>query len=141
VIAIDTNLLVYAHRSAAPQHRAARRAIERAAGSATGWGIALATVAEFLAVVTHAGHPMPSTAQQAGLFIEALTEAGCELWQPGPKLALTLLARARELGVSGARVFDLQIGLTAIEHGATELWTHDAKFVKLPGLNVHDPLA
>jgi len=24
--------------------------------------------------------------------------------------------------------------------GATELWTHDTRFVKLPGLRLHDPL-
>jgi predicted nucleic acid-binding protein len=33
VIALDTNLLVYAHRSGTPKHRAARAAIERAAAS------------------------------------------------------------------------------------------------------------
>ena len=140
MIAIDTNLLVYAHRASTPEHRAARQAIERAAGSADGWGIAFATVAEFLAVVTHPAHPKPSTATEASRFIEALTDVGCELWQPGPRFAANLLARAVDLGVSGARVFDLQIGLTALEHGATEVWTHDAKFVRVPGLKLHDPL-
>lgn len=140
MIAIDTNLLVYAHRASTPEHRAARRAIERAAGSALGWGMAFATVAEFLAVVTHPAHPTPSTATEAGRFIEALTDVGCELWQPGPRFAANLLARAVDLGVSGARIFDLQIGLTALEHGATEVWTHDAKFVRVPGLKLHDPL-
>jgi len=33
VIALDTNLLVYAHRSATPEHKAARAAIERATAS------------------------------------------------------------------------------------------------------------
>lgn len=140
MIAIDTDLLVYAHRAGTPEHRAAVRAIERAAGSAVGWGIAFATVAEFLAVVTHPGHPTPSTAKEARGFIEALTDAGCELWQPGPTLAAHLLARAVDLRVSGTRVFDLQIGLTALQHGATHVWTHDAKFVRVPGLIVHDPL-
>jgi toxin-antitoxin system PIN domain toxin len=140
VIAVDTNLLVYAHRASTPEHRAARRAIERATGSAVGWGVAFATVVEFLAVVTHPSHPTPSTATEAGRFLEALTDVGCELWQPGPKFATNLLARAVDLGVSGTRVFDPQIGLTALEHGATEVWTHDAKFVRVPGLKLHDPL-
>jgi len=46
VIAIDTNLLVYAHRTVVPQHRA-RRAIERACQDPRGCGVSLACVAEF----------------------------------------------------------------------------------------------
>jgi predicted nucleic acid-binding protein len=45
------------------------------------------------------------------------------------------------MGVVGPRVFDLQIAMTALDHGATEMWTHDAGFVRLPGLPVRDPLA
>jgi hypothetical protein len=40
VIAVDTNLLVYAHRAATREHRRARAAIALAAGSGAGWGIA-----------------------------------------------------------------------------------------------------
>jgi predicted nucleic acid-binding protein len=51
-----------------------------------------------------------------------------------------LLQTAAELGVSGPRIFDLQIALTAFEGGATELWTHDGSFITVPGLRVFDPL-
>jgi predicted nucleic acid-binding protein len=52
-----------------------------------------------------------------------------------------LLAQlAADLGVAGPRVFDLQIALTAFERGATSVWTADARFIKLPGLQLHDPL-
>jgi predicted nucleic acid-binding protein len=47
---------------------------------------------------------------------------------------------ACELDVRGTRVFDLQIALTAREHGVTEIWTHDAGFVRVPGILVRDPL-
>jgi hypothetical protein len=30
--------------------------------------------------------------------------------------------------------------LCALDGGATELWTHDRRFVKLPGLIIRDPL-
>ena len=141
MIAIDTNLLVYAHRARVPEHRAARRAIEQAAAS-DGWGIAAPSVPEFWAVVTHpeaAGRP--SSPAQASGFIRALTAAGAEIWLPGPGFADRLLQVAGDLGVSGPRVFDLQIALVAFEGGATELWTHDKAFVKIPGLAVRDPLA
>lgn len=47
MIAVDTNLLVYAHRSAVPEHARARRAIENAVDDPHGWGISIANVAEF----------------------------------------------------------------------------------------------
>lgn len=47
---------------------------------------------------------------------------------------------AEQLDVRGPRIYDLQIGLSALEAGATEIWTHDAGFVSLPGLKIRDPL-
>jgi hypothetical protein len=43
--------------------------------------------------------------------------------------------------VSGNRVFDLQIALCAFEGGARELWSHDARFVTMPGLRLVRALA
>ena len=40
MIAIDTNLLVYAHRSLCPEHQKAKTSIESAAANDSGWGIA-----------------------------------------------------------------------------------------------------
>lgn len=140
MIAIDTNLLVYAHRSRVPEHRAARKAIEQAAASGS-WGMAASSLPEFWAVVTHpqaAGRP--SSPAQASGFIRALTAAGAEIWLPGPGFGDRLLQLAADLGVAGPRVFDLQIALCAFESGATELWTHDRAFVKIPGLAVRNPL-
>ena len=140
MIAIDTNLLVYAHRADAVQHRRAWKALDRAAASGS-WGLSLASVAEFLAVVTHpgtAGGPSPSA--QAHAFLNALAAGGAAVWHPGPGFGDRLAQMSIDLGVSGPRIFDLQIGLTAFEAGALELWTHDAAFVRLPGLRIVDPL-
>lgn len=140
MIAIDTNLLVYAHRARTPEHARARRAIEKAAASSRGWGLAAAVLPEFWSVVTHpASEGRPSTPAQAARFIRALTEAGALIWLPGPGFADRLMQVASDLDVSGPRVFDLQIALTAFEGGATEIWTHDAAFRSVPGLRVSDP--
>lgn len=53
MIAIDTNLLIYAHRSATPEHRAAGVAIESALNAPGGCGVTLPSVAEFFSIVTH----------------------------------------------------------------------------------------
>jgi toxin-antitoxin system PIN domain toxin len=136
VIALDTNLLVYAHRSATPEHKAARAAIERAAASGE-WGFAAPVVAEFWSVVTHplaAGRP--STPQEARRFLSSLADAGARVWSPGTGFGLRLAQLAADLRVSGNRVFDLQIALCAFEGGARELWSHDARFVTVPGLRL-----
>ncbi len=141
MIAIDTNLLIYAHRAGLPQHRAAQRALAKARNDPRGWGIALPSVAEFWSVVTHpASAGGPSTPQQAHDFLAALVEAEAAVWLPGENFGEILARVAADLKVQGLRIFDLQIALTALENGASEIWTHDAGFLMVPGLRVHDPL-
>jgi predicted nucleic acid-binding protein len=141
MIAIDTNLLIYAHRSGTREHRSARSAIEAACGSAGGCAITLPSIAEFFSVVTHpAASGRPSSPGDAAAFLAALEEAGAIVLGPGPAFSTRLLQTAADLAVSGPRIFDLQIGLCALDGGATELWTHDANFVKIPGLVIRDPL-
>ena len=141
MIAIDTNLLVYSHREATPEHKAAQQALQRAAQNHFGWGISTPVLAEFWSVVTHPScSGGPSTATQAHGFVAALTQAGARLWTPNPGSGERLLATARDLEIEGTRIFDLQIALIAAENGAKEIWTHDQKFLSLPGLHVRDPL-
>lgn len=142
MIAVDTNLLVYAHRTATPEHKAAQRALERAAADPGGWGFSIGNVLEFWSVVTHpASKGRPSTASEARKFLRNLTEqGGAVMWLPTPGFDVRLLANATRLGLMGPRVFDLQIAMTALDNGARSMWTHDAGFIHLPGLPVLDPL-
>jgi toxin-antitoxin system PIN domain toxin len=136
VIALDTNLLVYAHRSATPEHKAARAAIERAAATGA-WGFAAPVVTEFWGVVTHpASSGRPSTPDEALRFLVALEDAGAHVWSPGAGFGIRLAQLAADLGIGGNRVFDLQIALCAFEGGAREIWSHDARFVTVPGLRL-----
>ncbi len=142
MIAIDTNLLVYAHRSGVPEHTSAQAAIERAARSGRGWGIAAASLTEFWSIVTHpAALGRPSTPGEAQSFIRCLVEdGGARLWRPGPEFGDRLLQVAADRGITGVRMFDLQIALTAFDNGAAKIWTHDHNFSTVPGLAVQDPL-
>ena len=111
---MDTNLLVYAHRAACPEHLPARRAIEEAADSGEEWGIPGPCVFEFWSVVTHpssvGGPSKPSAARS---FIQGLMDTAGAVILPPP---------------------------TALEVGVSELWTHDAGFIGLPGIRLRDPL-
>ncbi|MGA2984895.1 MAG: TA system VapC family ribonuclease toxin [Terriglobia bacterium] len=142
MVAIDTNLLVYAHRRNIPEHQTARKAIERASTDPRGWGIPLPCIAEFWCVVTHpASSGGPSPTKEARGFLHALVvTGGASVWTPGAGFWERLTQMASDMKIPGTRVYDLQIALVARENGATELWSHDRAFAVLPGLVVRDPL-
>jgi hypothetical protein len=142
MIAIDTNLLVYAQRRNTPEHRTARKAIERASTDPRGWGIPVPCIAEFWCVVTHpASSGGPSPAKEARGFLHSLAESGgANIWIPGTGFWERLTQLASDMKFAGTRVYDLQIALIAVENGATELWSHDRAFAGVPGLLVRDPL-
>jgi predicted nucleic acid-binding protein len=142
MIALDTNLLIYAHRARTSEHLAAKAAIEAAARHADGWCIPAPVAGEFWSVATHpAAAGGGSTPAQAAGFLRALVAADARLLEPQTGLTERLLDLAEALGFQGPRIFDLRIGLIALEAGATEIWTHDSGFLAPPGLAVHDPLA
>jgi predicted nucleic acid-binding protein len=143
MIVLDTNLLIYAHREASPEHEQAREAIGSAVNDSRGWGICLPTVTEFWSIVTHPkipGGPSSPTVV-AHFFHYLLTEGRGSIWSPGPGFGERLMRWATSLRVRGKRIFDLQIAVIAHEHGANEIWTHDKAFVSIPAVKVSDPLA
>jgi predicted nucleic acid-binding protein len=141
MIALDSNILIYAHRSGVLEHRAAMRAIEDVAGRAGGWGVAFPCIAEFWAVVTHpASSGRPSRPREAESFLDNLVAAGAKILYPRTGAMARLSKLAVRLDVRGPRIFDLQIGLTCQEAGAREIWSHDHNFIGVPGLVVNDPL-
>lgn len=143
MIALDTNLLVYAHRRGAPEHERAAGAVLEALNDPRGWGICLPTVGEFWSIVTHPKLPggPSSGAIVTQFFHYLLTEGRGNIWTPGPGFGQRLMRWAASLKVRGRRIFDLQIAVIALEHGAQEIWTHDRNFASVPGVKVRDPLS
>ena len=143
MIVIDTNILVYAHRAAATEHRAAIRVFEWLRQNGDAWAITLPTVAEFWMVVTHPSSiGGPSKPDVAARFLDALlTTGGGTILQPRSGFGSRLVQLYRDLAVSGPRVFDAQIALIALEHGARTIYSHDRRFITVPGIEVLDPVA
>jgi hypothetical protein len=142
VIALDTNILVYAHREDAPFHEAASRCVtELAEGRAT-WAIPWPCLHEFLAIVTRQGIYRPPTPLCVALdHIDALLESPtlvllAESEQYWPTLR-ALLATSQ---VTGARVHDARIATLCRQHGVRELWSADRDFGRFSGLDVVNPL-
>src|SRR5262245_21724808 len=138
MIVLDTNLLIYAHREGSPQHVQARDAILAALNDRRGWGICFPSVAEFWSVVTHPKIPVgpSSPAAVTHFFHYLIAEGRGHIWTPGSGFGERLMRWAASLKVRGRQIFDLQIAVIAYEHGAREIWTHDAHFVSLPAVKV-----
>jgi len=142
MIAVDSNLLVYAHREDSPWHNAAyARIVELAEGPAT-WAIPWPCIHEFLSIVTHPRIYTPPTPLE-----KAIDQV--EAWLESPNLVLlsesedywpqlrSILQTGR---VSGPQVHDARVAALCQQHGVSELWTIDRDFNRFPGLTVRNPL-
>jgi predicted nucleic acid-binding protein len=76
MIALDTNILVYAHREELPLHAEARACIEQLVAHGQRFALPWPCIHEFFSVVTHPRRfRPPSTTEQVFEFLEALDRA------------------------------------------------------------------
>jgi hypothetical protein len=142
VIAVDTNLLVYAHREDSPWHeRAFERVRELAEGRAP-WAVPWPCVHEFIAIVTH-----PRIYRPPSPLDVALDQVAA--WLESPSLLLLaespgywdLVRPVLEGGrVVGPLVHDARIAALCRQHGVIELWSADRDFSRFPAVPVRNPL-
>lgn len=142
MIAVDTNILVAAHREDATAHRLAKDAVEQLATGRAAWAIPWPSLHEFLAIVTHARifrrpTPLALAVDQVEAWLESpaltvLTESS-GYW-PHLKACLTTGR------VSGPMVHDARIAALCLDHGVRQLWTADRDFSRFPQLSCKNPL-
>lgn len=142
MIAVDTNILVYAHRRDCHWHGAALAAVRGLAEGAEPWAIAWPCVHEFLAIATHPRiWAPPSTVDQARAQVDA--------WLLAPTLQMLgessehwgVLSRMLVAGqVRGPQVHDARVAALCRQHGVRELWSADRDFGRFPELRVRNPL-
>lgn len=142
MIAVDTNILVYAHRADAEWHEPARKLIDAVASSNDAWAIPWPCIHEFLSVVTHPRiQRPPSSLEQARRQVEVWMEApGLRLLAETQAHWATLVAILAEGRLTGPRVHDARIAAVCLEHGVEELWSADRDFSRMQGLRVCNPL-
>ncbi len=138
MIAIDTNVLIYAHRQETEWHRvAADRLVELAEGEET-WVLPVFCITEFLRVVTHMRvfNP-PSSTTEALDFIKGLLEApGCTVAHPESEFLSRLESVVREADARGNLIFDAQIAALCREQGIGTIVTNDRDFARFRPLQV-----
>lgn len=142
MIAVDSNILVYAHREDSPWHERAYAHLLGLAERRAPWAIPWPCIHEFLAIVTHARIYAPPTPLQAAID-------QVDAWMESPSLVLLsepedywrqfrdVLQASR---ASGPQIHDARVTALCRQHGVLELWTADRDFGRFPGLTVRNPL-
>jgi uncharacterized protein len=143
VIAVDSNLLIYAHRRDSEPHAAARAQIERLARGRALWAIPFPCIHEFIRNVTdHRIYADPTPLERALEQVATWNRApSARLLGEGSRHLDVLGGVAREGRVRGAAIHDARIAAICLEHGVSELWTADRDFLRFPSLKTRNPLA
>jgi toxin-antitoxin system PIN domain toxin len=143
VIAVDTNVLVYAHRRDADWHERAAEIVRSLAESPAPWAIPWPCVHEFLAIVTHPRIYDPPTPLERALDqVDAWLESPSLVTLAEPRDYFPTLRSIVAAGkAAGARVHDARVAALCLVHGVRELWTADRDFGRFPDLTTRNPLA
>lgn len=140
--AVDTNVLVHAHREDSPFHSRAYQTVAELAEGKARWAIPWPCLHEFLSIVTH-----PKIFDPPSSLEEALDQV--EAWLDSPSLVLLgegptywgelkrLLLGAR---ATGPRIHDARVAALSLLHAAHPLLTADRDFGRFPQLEVRNPL-
>jgi toxin-antitoxin system PIN domain toxin len=142
MIAVDTNVLVYSHRTDSPFHEAARTLIEALRNQPANWAIPWPCIHEFMAIVTHPRiFKTPTPIETSFACVDAwLAPGNLELIGESG----TYLDKLREMALAaklkGARIHDARIAALCLHHGVSELWSADRDFSGFPQLKVRNPL-
>ena len=142
MIAVDTNILIYAHRADSEWHAPARRTMKSLAEGRSPWSIPWPCVHEFVAIATHPRiYDPPSSMDQVIAQVDA--------WLSSPSVVMLTEARAHwdllksnlvEGRIKGAMVHDARIAAICEGQGVTTFLTADRDFSRFPRLVARNPL-
>lgn len=142
MIAVDTNVLVYAHREDSEWHSSALTCVRELAEGTAPWAIPWPCIHEFFAVVTHPRIYVPPTPRARA--IEQI-----DAWLESPSLRMIgedagyweILRKALTSGrISGPAVHDARIAAICLRWNVAELWSADRDFSRFKSLRVVNPL-
>ena len=142
MIAVDTNLLVYAHRPDSEWHEPAAKRIRELAEGRAPWAIPWQCVHEFVGIVTHPRIFDPSTPLDTALdAVDAWLESpSLLLLSETPRYWQTLRELLRAAVAVGPRIHDARVAALCLAHDVRELWTADRDFGRFPALVTRNPL-
>lgn len=137
MIAIDTNVLIYANRAELPLHEIARARLTKLAQGSTPWALPVVAAWGFIRIVTQPIFDPPTPTNQAIEFVGRLM--GCptvRVLAPGPRHWQLLAEVLRDAQVRGGLVTDAVIVALCREHGADTVLSNDRDFTRFPWVKV-----
>lgn len=142
MVAVDTNVLVYAHRRETEEHAVARALLQTLATERRSWAIPWPCVYEFISAVTNPRiwRDAASTPDEAWLQLEAwFGVPNLRLLSEPEGFALVLERFVRRSRVRGPVVHDARVAAICVAHGVDTLYTRDRDFGLFPELPTENP--
>lgn len=142
MVAVDTNILVYAHRADSEFHKPSATLIRKLAEGTAPWALPWPCVHEFIGVVTNrkifpTPSPMMAALHDMDVWMESpslrLIGEGADYW-PGLK---SILALGK---VTGAKIHDARVAAICRAHGISSLYSADRDFRDFPVIRIINPL-
>jgi hypothetical protein len=142
MIAVDTNLLVYAHRTEMGNHAAAFKTMRLLVEGLSPWAVPWPCAHEFISVVTNPKpFRKPTSPRDAIAFLRSFSASDSFHWlAEGPGYLDKLDSLVAAGNVIGGRIHDARVAALCLYHGVRELWTADRDFSMFPQLKTHNPL-
>ncbi len=142
MIAVDTNILVYAHHRSSAHWGRASGLVKELADGAEPWAIPWPCCYEFLGVTTNrrAWGDAASTTSQAWRQLEAwLASPSCRPIGETVGFMDTLSDIAVGLNIRGPKIHDAKIAAICLANGVDVLLTNDRDFAMFPQLVTRNP--
>jgi len=143
MIAIDTNVLVYAHRAESSFHSRAFDCIKHLAEGNKPWAMPVSCLHEFLAIVTN-----PKVFRPASTYAQALAQV--KAWLASPQVNILhsgaqhwqiLSDLTHKAKLQGEQFQDARIAALCLENGVSALYSADRDFGHFKALKTINPLA
>ena len=136
--ALDTNVLVHAHRKEMAKHAEAGRLLRNLSEGTKPWGLPVFCVGEFLRVVTHPRvFTPPTTMRNALVALDGLFQSpSVRLLLPGDRYWSCLHDVISRGQATGNVVFDAQIVAVCLEHGIDFLISEDRGLKRFENNNI-----
>jgi uncharacterized protein len=122
MIAVDTNVLVYSHRSDSPFHKAASKLIAALRAGPAAWAIPWPCLHEFVAIVTHPKiFKVPTPVEMSFACVDSWLAGGnLQLIGEGEGHLEKLRQMAIAARLTGPRIHDARVAALCVRHGVSE---------------------
>ena len=141
MLALDTNILVHAHRRGTAHHAEALELVRRLAEGAEPYALFWPSLYEFLRVVTHhrVFDPPSTTSDALEAVRDFLAPPVVRVLGETTRHAALLERVLQESRVTGNLIHDAHLVTLGIEHGVHEILTLDGDFARFSQLASRNP--